>query len=144
MLITIEERRVYVDEGTKSQTVKICDWRNNRGEYEHYFRIKPCRRDLDRELRQFVTLEKLNKWLRDDVHAVDENGKTSADAGSGGDPPADKDVQSDEPPDGNWLDQAKEAVEDVIAAMVKEFKRFPYLHRVEHCLHTALVQRLRA
>lgn len=47
-----------------------------------------------------------------------------------------------EPP-GPWFGQAVAAVEFAIDRLVEEFSWFPYMHRVEQCLYTRLVQLLR-
>ncbi len=144
MPITIQDRDIYVGNGPKSQTVKICDFRNNRGEYENYFRIRPPRTNLEAELKTKETLEAAKKWLKVELLAIDEIAKSPVAAGDGEDPPADAVVVSGERPDGDWFREAKRAVEKVIERMVKEFTGSPYMHRVEHCLHTSLVQQLRA
>jgi hypothetical protein len=48
------------------------------------------------------------------------------------------------PENDSWLPDAKECVEQAINTLVEEFVQFPYLHRVEHSIHTRLYELLSA
>ena len=154
MPIQVEDRDIYVSTGAKSQTVKICDCRNVRGEYERYFRIFPVNpqygqhqmvAELERRAENDRTLDEVIEWLREDLGAVDELSPGIATAADGSDdepPPLSPPGGADVPPQ-PWFSQAISAVDGAVDALVDEFAKFPYMHRVEHCLHTRLVELLR-
>ena len=147
MAVRINGRDIYVDTGSKSQTVKICDCQNIRGQYESYFRIngQPQRTthemeaELLRRAAQAGSLGDIEDWLRDELGAVDEivNPPSSRDGSEGDAPPPN--VAPIEPGlPGDWFDRASHATEVAINHLIEEFLHRPFLHRVEHCLHTRL------
>jgi hypothetical protein len=149
----IDGRLVYVRTGPDSQTINVCDDSNIHGRYERRFRLRPVNEQYRQE--QMVaeinrrgsagdTIEQLAQWLVDNLGAVCELGPGAPIAADGvGDEPADipEHLAANQPQP--WFTHAVWAVERAINDLVDEFTKFPYMHRVEHCLHTRLVQLLR-
>jgi hypothetical protein len=152
MPVTVEDRDIYVNTGGQSQTVKICDCRNIRGEYEYYFRIRPVDPQFNQE--QMVAelqrradmpqlLVEVIAWLQT-LGGNDElaPGAVVGPVAEGDEPPPQAPPIAVDLPQ-PWFNHAVSAVERAIDHLVDEFSEFPYMHRVEHCLHTRLVQMLR-
>jgi hypothetical protein len=144
----IGNRRVFIKDGTWTQTVNICDASNRHGNYETVYRItgRECFvRPAD--VTHCRTLDQLSNLLVTQHHASLEPGRVTvpvvgvtaatairADAASCVQPTPLACSLNDP-----WLSEARQAVERAIDRLVTEFLDFPYLHRVEHSLHTRLV-----
>lgn len=150
MPVQVEERDIYVTTGNNSQTIKICGPQNIRGEYEYFFRIRPPRfgqeelvTELERRAVRGDTIDQVIIWMNE-LNALDESHSSvgTSDATIGEElPPLAPPINITTSQ--AWLDPAIESVEDAIKILVTEFVKSPLLHRVEHCLHTQLVQLLR-
>lgn len=126
---TVAGRRVKVVRGTKSQTVNVCAESNIVGDYEVTYRL-PANVDISPgELAELADLAALEAWS----------------LARGGDPevpgqPGAPAVLSIPAPvaDDSWVVSARAAVDRAITGLVNQFVEDPYLHRVEHSLHTLL------
>jgi hypothetical protein len=116
--------------------MKICTSANSPKEYEKYYRI-PANSILDDEIlknkvnSEIKTLKELEGFIENELNGNRE--------------PKREQSRSTMIPTSNYiidhdseLGTVKEAVEDSINKFIEEFTRFPYLHRVEHSIHTQL------
>jgi len=75
MPVKVEGRKIYINTQT-NQTVKICDFRNQRSFYEKYYRIFPPyvknQSELAMTVSKFGTLSELENWLKNDRNAKRE------------------------------------------------------------------------
>lgn len=126
---TVDGRRVKIVRGVKSQTVNICTSANEIGRYEVTYRLAP---DVDvtaDELVELADLEALKAWLL----ARDGEPEVPGKPGSPAMPGVPASVADDV-----WVLAAQAAVDQAITSLVEQFLEEPYLHRVEHSLHTLL------
>jgi hypothetical protein len=128
-LTTVAGRRVKVVRGKKSQTINVCTPLNRIGAYDITYRLAPDVEVTTAELAGLADLPAVDAWA----------------LARGGDPevpgePGAPAVVSVPPPslDDAWLVSARAAVDRAITRLVDEFMEDPYLHRVEHSLHTLL------
>jgi hypothetical protein len=146
--LRIGNRRVFIKDGTWTQTINICDASNRHGNYEAVYRITGRERFVRPvDLAHCRTLDQLRSLLATQHHAslepgrvtVPVSGVTAAPAiranGTSCAQPTPLVCSLNDP----WLSEARQAVERAIDRLVTEFLDFPYRHRVEHCLHTRLV-----
>ena len=134
-LADVAGRRVRIVRGRKSQTVNVCTPANAIGEYEVTYRLRP---DVDvtaAELSELADLDTLKAWLLARDAAPEAPGARS--------PSRIIPRVPAPPPDDPWLVNARAAVERAITLVVQAFTDAPYLHRVEHSLHTQLSEALR-
>jgi hypothetical protein len=155
-------RSVFLVNGEQTQTVNVCDADNRQGNYEVVYRIyRPAPFVTCEEVQANCrNLDELRDWL---VHrdAVVEGGRIThppapaiTPVGVAGPPlpattvtivpPVSRPLGTVEPPDDDWIRRARPVVEMAIDQLVLEFLEFPYLHRVEHSLHTRLATVLAA
>ncbi|MFG1928745.1 hypothetical protein [Cryptosporangium sp. NPDC048952] len=136
--ISIEGRRVYVATGTKTQTVRVCTEANERGVWAHEFRVGIEEQLTPSMVARHSLITELSQWLV----SVGARVKTSGSSTSGTHalpPRTATPPPSQVPPSQAWLDEAVSLVDAAIDRLVREFLEHPYLHRVEHSLHTRLV-----
>jgi hypothetical protein len=153
----IQNRRIFLNERHKSQTVSVCTLDNRQGDYEHVFRLIGQPYVSPSEVGARPTLDDLEAWLlqrgfRDEgprpgmgngeraAGAVTRRaavGVTRVAAPNVAGIPA---AMLGAP----WLATATRVVEVAIDALVWEFVEHPYLHRVEHSLHARLISILAA
>ncbi len=128
-LTTVAGRRVKVVRGTRSQTVNVCTPANEVGTYEITYRL-PIDVDVTTaELAGLADLHALDAWALARSGDPDVPGQPGA--------PAVLSVPSpgaDDP----WVVSAQAAVDRAMTELVEIFLEDPYLHRVEHSLHTLL------
>lgn len=141
--IPFKGRDVYLVTGHISQTVNVCTKDNRRGNYEWTVRLNLehfvsgddiCRRADTDDLISWLTREKLGKIERNpsgfDIDSVWEDEEAEPQL-----------VQSQcplEKDDTIWIERAMRIAEVCIDELVLEFLDLPYLHRVEHSIHTRL------
>jgi hypothetical protein len=148
--VHIERRDVYVYTDKNTQTINICTTANKRGVYE--YKIRLCIKEL------FISLEMINvesidefvKWLMTDRKGTMEinlcNAAIELSCVDGKTVVAVLEklprVVYVQPSSGDnkWIKNAKEITECCIDALVKEFVKDPYMHRVEHSMHTRLYE----
>ena len=134
--LTIGGRRIKISRGTQSQTVNICTEANQVGTYEMTYRLP---RDVDvttAELASLADLQALTRWLvshggQPETPGVGPRSRLLPRVAA---PPADDD----------WLAKATAAAGAAVTQVVDSFLAHPYLHRVEHSLHTLLHSLLKA
>lgn len=147
MAARIEGRDTYVNTRGKSQTIKFCDCRNLRGEYEFYYRIRPINDDykstevMEEKLDSFHSLDRAHSWLKA-IGAVDELNEQLISAPEHSEDPLPETSYDAEVQNRDWLENAIRETELVIDELLMEFVKEPYHHRVEHCLHTRIIQLL--
>jgi hypothetical protein len=126
---TVAGRRVKIVRGPKSQTVNICTAENEIGRYEITYRLSPHVDVAAAELAEVADLEALKAWLL----ARDAEPELPAQPGSRAVPSVAASLAGDA-----WVADAQAAVDGAITSLVEQFLDDPYLHRVEHSLHTLL------
>jgi hypothetical protein len=132
--VRVEDREVFIKMRTVTQTVNICTEQNQRGWYEHVFRLDRERFVTAADVGALPTLHALKDWLlaRD---AIDEGAR----AGGLSRARVPRVVPVPTPVDGDpWLEDAARIVDIAIDSLVWEFVEHPYLHRAEHSLHARL------
>ncbi|MBN1173561.1 MAG: hypothetical protein JXA67_15430 [Micromonosporaceae bacterium] len=120
-----------------TQTVNVCTEQNERGWYEHIYRIsQPNPFVASEQVAANRTLAELDAWLLG-LGAAYEGSRRG---GSGGDRSTPRTIPAvPAPAEGDpWLENATRVVEVAIDSLLWEFVEHPYLHRVEHSLHTRL------
>lgn len=148
------DRRVFLVDGQQTQTINVCDAGNRQGNYEVVYRIFRPNSFVTCEevLANCRNLDELRDWLVS-RRAVPEGGRVNRSQALGMPPVGAGDLVSSpptrpagtvEPPDDVWLSRARLVVELAIDQLVLEFLERPYLHRVEHSLHTRLATVLTA
>jgi hypothetical protein len=114
-----------------SQSINICLDDNK---YDSYL-IKPpfvlSKEEMQNKIEKFRTIKEYINWLLKDRHAVHlgtrEKNNTNAIQPSKYNPECDVDIE-----------KIKNAVENSIDNLIKQFIKFPYRHRVESSIHTEL------
>jgi len=135
MSFYIGDRKVKILTGRKSQTVNVYVNNDVEGEYNPKVRINdPAHFVTEEFLRQqhFPSVEAMASFL------IGRHGGKN----EGAWPPH---PQPDAHPiiyDPEWARRAVPEVERAINALLDDFIRFPYLHRVEHSIHCALYRNL--
>lgn len=122
-------RRVKIVRGTASQTVNICTPANEIGTYETTYRLSLDVPVDGAELAALADLEALGRSLKGRGAQSEVPGKPGARALTSVKAP---------PADDAWVVEAQAAVDAAISTLVRQFLEQPYLHRVEHSLHTLL------
>lgn len=133
----IEDRQVFLVTGTRSQTVNVCTADNRRGRYQHVFRLPLSGVVTPADIDSRHTLAELREFLLH--HGARDEGPRNADGPPTVTPHIPPATASAAPhPDDAWLARAVRTTGHAIDALVTEFVEHPYLHRVEHSLHTRL------
>ncbi len=134
----VGSRHVFIVTGRISQTVNVCTPANERGVYDWIVRMTPQRYVTKTEIEAHADIESLISWLTsgrlgqieqrptEEVAAQPQTCETMPEA-----PPVDAD-------DAVWVKRAMRMTEMCIDELVREFLEVPYLHRVEHSIHTRL------
>lgn len=127
----VNGRRVKISRGTKSQTVNICTTANEVGSYEMTYRLPPDVDVTTSELESLADVDALVRWLGSHRGQPEVPGlgyprsrllpRVAAPAA-----------------DDEWVVAAAAAADAAITQLVDSFLEHPYLHRVEHSLHTLL------
>jgi hypothetical protein len=128
-LTTVAGRRVKVVRGTRSQTINVCTPANQVGTYEVTYRLPFDVMVTTAELAGLADLHALDAW------ALARSGDPEVPGQPGA--PAVLSVPSPRADD-PWVVSARAAVDRAITSLVQQFLENPYLHRVEHSLHTLL------
>lgn len=138
-VLQINGCRVYIVTRRISQTVNFCREGNVRSEYEYILRLPISQKVAADDLVNFQLVEEAITWLVGSRGAVIERSPLlDADCDS-----FDNDLKS-EPPvvatdtEASWIQRARRLTELSIDELVLEFLDMPYLHRVEHSVHTRL------
>jgi hypothetical protein len=131
----IEGRKIIIHT-QRTQTIKICTSANSPKEYEKYYRI-PANSILDDKIlkdkinNKVKTLKELDDFIKNKLNGNRE--------------PKREQSRSTMISTSNYsinhdseLRKIKNAVENSINKFIDEFIQFPYLHRVEHSIHTQL------
>jgi hypothetical protein len=136
MPLTQDGKEVYLCTRTKSQSVNICDANNRRGQYDWIVRLFQPQIVTEAEIIENATnAQNLVDWLK-----TAKGGQVEAeppqDLPPHPPPPVDGPLRS--PEEESWIKVAVSLVEQSIDELVREFLRVPYIHRVDHSLHTRL------
>lgn len=136
----VDGRKVYIGNGPKTQTVRVCDANNRRGVYDWVVRLFPPMRVTEAEVAARPSVADLVDWLKSEKRGEVE--REPPDEPGPSLPPAEPVA----PPtvDSPWVEQAVAVVELAIDQLTHEFLRAPFLHRVEHSLHARLLAILAA
>jgi len=129
----LNDRRVIVRTGTKSQTVNVCTRQNAPGEYEAVYRLPILSAIAASDVPEMADLHAFGTWLVETRNALEER--------PSGQPvvPAAVGISA---VDEAWLRVAVEKVEQAVDLLVDDFAEHPYRHRVEHSLHLQLYRAL--
>ncbi len=114
-----------------SQTVNVCTASNEVGNYETKYRLPAAVTVSVEVLNELADLEALGAWV-----LAHEGEAENVGSGPGR---AVLPLVLGSVDDEQWLERAQAATEQVLDAVVGDFLRDPYLHRVEHSLHAWLV-----
>jgi hypothetical protein len=134
MPIQLGGRKIYIFTGRLSQTVNVCDAQNRQGNYEWKVRLFPPYFVNEVNFGKISGIRSLIKWLKEErqglieLYPHDDEAETQA-------------INIDKPPvaeDSIWIERAMRITEVCIDELVLEFLRIPYLHRVEHSIHTRM------
>jgi hypothetical protein len=138
----VGNRIVYVVTGRISQTVNVCTPENRRGDYEWTIRLSPANKFIaSSDVPEHSGINSLVEWLRKRDSFV-ENQPIEA--------PEDcfnyatKENEPTDQADAAWIDRTMAITEICINELVREFLSIPYVHRVEHSIHTRLYGILRS
>jgi hypothetical protein len=129
----LNDRRVIVRTGTKSQTVNVCTRQNAPGEYEAVYRLPILSAIAAPDVPELADLHAFGTWLVETRNALLE--------GPSGQPVVLAAVGISAV-DEAWLRVAVEKVEQAVDLLVDDFAEHPYRHRVEHSLHLQLYRAL--
>ena len=128
-------RRVFLNTGEKTQTVRVCDANNRRGDYEWIIRTFAPVRVTEAEVAAQSNVNDLITWLKNIKRGKVEK-EPLPEAG------ATREALPRPEEENTWIEIAVVVVEQAIDQLVQEFLRAPYLHRVEHSLHARLFANL--
>jgi hypothetical protein len=129
----LNNRRVIVRTGTRSQTVNVCTRQNVLGKYEAVYRLPILSAIEAADVPEVEDLHALETWLVETRNALPE--------GPSGQPVVRSAVGTNAV-DEAWLRGAVEKVEQAVDRLVDDFAQHPYRHRVEHSLHLQLFRAL--
>jgi len=138
---SVASRRVYVVQGTRTQTINICDANNRRGDYDWIVRIIEPPFVTPQEIDAFADIDGLIRWLQQERGGLIEQSPAADVATEIAPAPLDAGYLPQSDP---WIKKARALVESSIDALVQQFLDFPYLHRVEHSLYAELFNILTA
>ena len=151
--VRIEDRDVYIIEGSKHQTINICTAENSKGIYQQKITLNDKSVFVTAEEVQKRSIDALIEWLvaarqgtveinlgKTSVEIIDASGRTEVEILEDLPLPIDGKVK----PDKEWVEEARQVTEFCINRLVQEFVEFPYLHRVEHSVHARLFELLRS
>jgi hypothetical protein len=127
----IGDRKIFIHT-QHTQTIKICTTANSRGEYKKYYRISPGN-VINNE--NFDSLKNSDS-LTDLEDIIIKNFKGKREKTREYKPTIIK--PSYNPSGDTELERIKQEVEKAIDLFIDEFIKTPYLHRVEHSIHTQL------
>jgi hypothetical protein len=130
----LDDRRVIVRTGTKSQTVNVCTPENAPGEYEAVYRLPILSAIAAADVPEMADLQAFGTWLVETRNALLE--------GPSGQPAVPGPAVGISAVDDAWLRVAVEKVEQAVDLLVDDFAEHPYRHRVEHSLHLQLYRAL--
>ena len=138
-VLQINGRRVFIVTRWISQTVNFCREGNARSEYEYILRLPISQKVAADDLVNFQLVEEAITWLVGNRGAaIERSPSLDADCDS-----FDSELKS-EPPvvatdnEASWIQRARRLTELSIDELLLEFLDMPYLHRVEHSVHTRL------
>ena len=123
----LNDRRVIVRTGTKSQTVNVCTRQNAPGEYEAVYRLPILSAIAAPDVPETADLHAFGTWLVETRNALLE--------GPSGQPVVPGAAVGIGAVDEAWLRVAVEKVEQAVDLLVDDFAEHPDRHRVEHSLH---------
>lgn len=128
-IVLVGGRRVKIVRGRDTQTVNVCTEANEIKTYETTYRLGLDVSVDGAELATFPDLEALREALLSRGAQIEVPGKPGSRAlESVASPPADDE----------WVVKAQAAVDAAMTELLNDFLDKPYLHRVEHSLHTLL------
>lgn len=141
-MFEVAGRRVKVVTGRQTQTVNVCTSSGQEGQYDIVVRLRPpFTSEALLISARFRSVEEMVSYLRS-RHSAELEGSRTSSAGSAprasAAPAKPKDVAH--VPLTSWGQRARAATEESIDALVSEFIRHPYLHRVEHSIHCRLFE----
>lgn len=132
-MFIIDNRKVRIVTGTKSQTVNICTEEAFLGKYDSTYRIN----DIERFVTQDLLISQKFKSVRQLArHLVEQHGARLENTDSNHYPGDYLPRVIDH--DANWASKYVSQVDQCLNRLVDAFIRSPYLHRVEHSLHCEL------
>jgi len=132
--LVVEDRRIFLFRGARSQTVNVCTPDNQRGRYQSVFRLPASIPIRVADIAKHTTLAGLEEMLIE--HGGHDEGPRDA-GRSTGTPRTAPTVPAVQLGD-MWLNNAIRTTEIAIDALMWEFIEHPYLHRVEESLHARL------
>lgn len=135
-LAFVAGRRIYI-KAQDNQSVRVCTEANVRGQWAHEFWLDAGRHVTVPEIESFAAVEQLVEWLTGQGARTRFRGEAGVTTSA-----PRRDTALRVVPETSWIQDAKQAVESSINALVQEFVTHPYLHRVEHSLHVRLVELL--
>lgn len=129
--VQVAGRQVVVRTGTKQQSINVCTTEARAGRYQISYYL-PARSAVAKDELAFLgveDLEELLAWLED---------RSGTEGTTGGAPSTPVPLIELSDTSAVWLQEAVAATERAIERLLEEFVEKPYLHRVEHSLHTRL------
>jgi hypothetical protein len=139
MPIYVEDRKIKIVTGKKSQTINVYVNNDEEGVYNPKLRITNPRKFITEDLlkaQDFRSIDEMVSYLKDHHDAIHEDL-------SHVDPQKyrllNREILSK---DETWADTVVSKVDLAINSLVDDFLKHPYRHRVEHSLHCELYMKL--
>ncbi|MBW7899724.1 hypothetical protein B188_28370 [Candidatus Brocadiaceae bacterium B188] len=136
----VGDRDVHIVTGRISQTVNVCTPANERGKYDWIIRLTPQHFVDKSQVEAHASLNSLIEWLTGEEQIGQVEQRPTGE-GTEAHPQANEtvpEVSPTDPDDAVWIERAMRITEVCIDELVREFLELPYLHRVEHSIHTRL------
>lgn len=132
--VQIGDRDIHIVTGRVSQTVNVCDANNRLGEYDYVIRLFQPNFIDGNNVQNRTDVDDLIQWLTQARKGqVEQSPPTITPV-----VPSVPGPQPLSPADDLWVQRAMQITEICINELVREFLDLPYLHRVEHSIHTRL------
>lgn len=140
--IPFNGKDIYLVTGRITQTVNVCTEDKRRGEYDWTVRLTSNHFVSADDIRQRTSIDDLISWLTHEKLGLIERSPSGIEI----EYLPKGEIESLpiipqrplEPEDSVWVARAMRIVENCIDELVLEFLDMPYLHRVEHSIHTRL------
>ena len=129
----VGDRRIVIAIGRKTQTISICTSENKPGVYQERYRLTGVPQLRSEDFVGINDLVHLRAWIADEFGSAAQHAGTDT-----GRRPLPQLIAAP-PADDLWLRESAGAVETSIDRLIEDFMAEPFLHRVEHSVHTQLV-----